>query len=160
MTRTRIEYFAIFVLVYSNVHGRKWHKCGQSLVVCKNAPCILIGARYYDPEVAQFSATDPILEKSPMPTAGMCMPPGARLSMLVGMDMASSIMQDIAASGYDPSVINGWEQKLLSNPYGYCGGDPVNNIDPDGRFSGSHYFSTWWSRCGRLCIRTKAGVQK
>jgi hypothetical protein len=56
--QTRIEYLAVFVFVYSNVHGKKRPKHGQPLVVYKNAPCILIGARYYDPETATWLSPD------------------------------------------------------------------------------------------------------
>ncbi len=43
---------------------------------------------------------------------------------------------DFGARMYDPQLMTWWAQDPLyqyDNPYAYCGGDPVNNWDPDGR---------------------------
>jgi hypothetical protein len=60
MTRTHTQYFAVFVLIHSNVHGKNTGKSGQALVASEKALWQLIGARYYDPIVAKWCSTDPI----------------------------------------------------------------------------------------------------
>ncbi|HEX2957431.1 MAG TPA: hypothetical protein VHO70_11395 [Chitinispirillaceae bacterium] len=103
------------------------------------------GARFFDPELGVFVSTDPIADSMPrFPSLSKRLPPGVRLAALVGAEEAARIMGDIEASGYDPRVIEEWKQKLLSNPYNYCFNNPMNFIDPDGRWGLAHFFQTFF----------------
>ena len=55
----RIGYIAVFVLVHRNYPRRKRPKPGQVIVGPGHEPCILFGARFYDPQVAMWTSTDP-----------------------------------------------------------------------------------------------------